>query len=182
MPSISFPNEYFLSPNKSIPTATTPTTSKAFCYYHLLHLYYLILKSIGKLSFFFGVWEFATAKKVKLFTEFLTVFLFQSMIAFNWRFELNFTSFSILWSQALIQQKICTTRSPKTWSIFPQNFKIPYQLNWKNVVRYLKIRTNLQSRFWKIRPSFIKIAMLNTIVEIGTEKKLIRKRTWNWTR
>ena len=85
---ISFPNEYFSSPNKSIPTATTSTNSKASCYYHLLHLYYLILKSIGKFSFFFGVWEFARVEKVKLFTEFLTVFFFcqwlLSIDVLNW--------------------------------------------------------------------------------------------------
>ena len=50
-----------------------PITSQASCYYHLPRLYCSILKSIGKISFFFFFrsWNFVRVEKVKFFTEFL---------------------------------------------------------------------------------------------------------------
>ena len=74
LPNISFPIEYFLSPNKSIPTATTP---------HHLQSLLLSASPSSALSdyqeywkvfkFFFRTLNFVRAEKVKFFTELLAV-------------------------------------------------------------------------------------------------------------
>ena len=74
LPSISFPIKYFLSPNKSITTATTPH-----------HLQSLLLSASPSpalsdyqeywkvFKFFFRTLNFVRAEKVKFFTELLAV-------------------------------------------------------------------------------------------------------------
>ena len=69
--SMSFPIEYFLAPNKSIPTVTTPQRFQSLLLLLLPHLHYLILKSIGKFVRALILKNFVRAEKV---TEFLTVF------------------------------------------------------------------------------------------------------------
>ena len=89
LPSISFPIEYFLSPNKSILFATTPH-----------HLQYLLLLPTPSPALFHsqGYWKILNffsepvtlrAEKVKFFTEFLIVFLFHWVIVFNDCFQLT---------------------------------------------------------------------------------------------